>query len=164
MIIPITKTLKAVASCASPTDNTRYALPCVRVEADGTIVATDGIKLISVKDGVFGNVNNSFPAASFHASDILAVKVNRKDSFKLVDITPEVAAYPEWREVMPKYDETNSRTVTVNARYLVDLLKAIQTIADDKDATVDITISNSINKPLTLTCGDASALLMPIRK
>lgn len=82
--------------------------------------------------------------------------------------TCDLAKFPDVKEVIPKYDETNSVTIAVDPLLLSTLLDIMRAAAtSDESKAVVLTVPNDRTSPLLLTSRDvehgvnATCVLMP---
>ena len=168
LLIP-TAMLKAALVCAS-TDQVRYYINGVYVDPAGFLVSTDGCRLFCGKlDGALPFEGWTIPRdaikralAGYKAHDIEVARDRVGD----VACQPVDGAFPDWRRVVPP--QLSGVTAQFNPAYVADM-GAIGLLLSGRrksDSGLIAHIHHNGDGPAGVTfpeCGDAFAILMPIR-
>lgn len=160
MLTPITKQTKALAKLVDP-NSTLQALTSIVFEPSGAVVVADQYRMLIAKEIDF---NGSASTRSLiPAQAIIDAELPKGQKLAVVSIDETVGDYPDYQSIIPDLNAENSLTFYLNARFMVDVLQAIQKLTDDKDATITITAHQILKrKPIKLQSGNFTGYIMPI--
>lgn len=184
------ETINALINALNVTSNdcTRMALAHVLIEKQNashntiSVTACDGHRLtqVFINDEVFGHIpDNGLLILDYEIKKLKAAKIKRVDSFKIennswvinevvigIEENKKYLEYPNYKQVIPNYDDSDCLELCFNAEYLEEMLKAMRDSKKQNGVILKFN-KNKKDSPIIVSVRgsqSSNGVLMPMRK